>query len=58
MQAILWIAFFLTVWIALAIWTVRKSRGSRTPLDREKALRLVALHTAGTSRERPHPKTF
>lgn len=36
MHAILWIALFLTVWAALAIWTVVKSRRSGIPFDRER----------------------
>jgi hypothetical protein len=58
MQAILWIAFFLTVWTALAIWTVRKSRSSGIPFDRERTLRVLASRTAGATAQRPNPTTM
>lgn len=49
MHAILLLAFFLTVWTTLAIRTVRKSRWNGVPLDREHALRALALRNARTT---------
>ena len=33
MHPILWIAFFLSVWAALAVWTISKARRTGVPFD-------------------------
>lgn len=52
MHAIMWIAFFLTVWTALAIWTVTKARVNRMqPSFRERTLRAALSGSQHTLEE-------